>query len=160
LLSEQDSAAARESEIAGNFRQELGPGTAKRIDEQRERKEFDRMTRFRDDLGTRRSRQTHSPDYRAMTEHGEDDLPEPSHGARRHCLTSELRETFERKGEALVLREILSYHAFEKQQAAVDWLQEKRQARDRRDVVQFWSILVPAVVAAVAAVIAAWPIVR
>lgn len=95
-----------------------------------------------------------------MTARGEDELPEPSHGAWRHCLTSELRETFERKGEALVLREILSYHAFEKQQAAVDWLQEKRQARDRRDVVRFWLILVPAVIAAVAAVIAAWPIAR
>ena len=95
-----------------------------------------------------------------MTDHGEDDLPEPSHGAWRHYLTSDLRETFERKGEALVLREILSYHGFEKQQAAVDWLQEKRQARDRRDVVHFWSILVPAIIAAVAAVIAAWTIVR
>jgi hypothetical protein len=118
------------------------------------------MTRFRDDLSTRRSRQTRLPDHRAMTEHGEDDLPEPSHGVWRHYLTSELRETFERKGDALVLREILSYHAFEKQQAAVDWLQEKRHARERRDVVRFWSLFIPAVIAAVAAVIAAWPIAR
>jgi hypothetical protein len=96
------------------------------------------MTRFRDDLGTRRGRLTRPPDHPAIKHaQDDDDLPEPSHGAWRHYLTSELRETFERKGEALVLREILSYQAFEKKQAAVNWLQEKRQARDRRNVVQF-----------------------
>jgi hypothetical protein len=58
------------------------------------------MTRFRDDLSTRRSWQARPPDHSAMTAHGEDDLAEPSHGAWRHYLTSELRETFERKGEA------------------------------------------------------------
>ena len=118
------------------------------------------MTRFRDDLGTRRGWQARAPEHSAMTAHGEDDLPEPSHGARRHCLTSELRETFERKGEALVLREILSYRAYERQQAAVDWLQEKRQARDRREAVRFWLTFIPVVIAAAAAVVAAWPIVR
>ena len=86
----------------------------------------------------------------------EQELPEPSHG-RRSYLTPELRAKFERKGEALVVHEILNYQAPEKRQAAVDWMQEKREAREQRESRRFWLMFGAALIAAGASVWAILP---
>ena len=50
-------------------------------------------------------------------------------------LTDERRKHFERIGEELVLRDVSSHHysTAEKHFAAVEWLGEKRRAKDRRE---------------------------
>jgi hypothetical protein len=48
----------------------------------------------------------------------------------------------------------------QKQKEAAEWLREQRDRDERRDAVRFWGMLFLTFVAAVAACIAAWPIIK
>lgn len=72
------------------------------------------------------------------------------------------REDFERKGEAVVTREVSSYIEAERKFAALDWLEEKRRQREQReedrelrDAARFRKMLFVTIVAALAAVVGA-----
>jgi ABC-type phosphate transport system permease subunit len=95
---------------------------------------------------------------------------------RRAKIAAELRDNLELYGSqvvALVLalgvvrtaamggsNSYISTMILNNQQAAADWLREKRDQEDRRETLGYWSMFVLTAIAAIAAGIAAYPIVK
>jgi hypothetical protein len=90
---------------------------------------------------------------------------------RRANIPSKLRERFKFYGEPLMIVAIesgdgtrigteLAKLGQEHREEIVSWLQECRDLEARREALRFWSMLVLTLIAAIAASIAAWPIIR
>lgn len=76
-------------------------------------------------------------------------------------LTAELRKHFARMGPSVVEFDLVHHHysAPEKKLAALAWLAERRQARERVERIRFWVLVVIAgatLIATVIGVIVSW----